>query len=1011
MRTLKVFGAVAMVLLFAAPEVSAAARPGAPGRRTPVPRRAAAAIDNNDRLAVNLLDMYVTNHGSLAYDLANSASGLFYPRGTLKTAVYAAGLWVGAQAYGPNDTIGVSTPDLRVAVGEYSQEFTPGPMVDPLTGGPCTSGCVPVADNPTFKNFRFDRSHPLTGTDLADYLAQGGPTDSLGSPVLQGDAMIWSVFNDADPGVHTNRAGSTPPLGIEVQQSVFAFARSGALGNIIFVKWKFINKGSNTLDSTFVSVWSDPDLGGAGDDLVGCDTLLSLGYCYNDTNTDQLYGATPPAVGFDFFKGPTVGGNPLGMVSFNKYINGTDPTSQLETYNYMRGLNKDGTPVHVQDNGSLPITRYQVSGLDPRAPSSAANWLDSNANDRRLMLSSGPFTMAPGDTQEVVTAIIIGQGQDRHSSIDDLKNKDSAAQAVFDLNFEIPEPPPAPTVYAQPLDRAVRLIWDASAVGTHSFSDTLNQDFVFEGYRVWQLPSAGSSGTARVIATYDIGGNDIGAIYSDLFNSDKGAIERTLVVSGTDEGLRFQIDITSDAIRGGPLVNYKDYYFAVTSFAYDSMNTQAYMDLQGVNQLGVISEVLESGINVITVAPRGSNAVFSIEANQVAGDRVGNRVIVEQLEGTTIADSTYRVVFAPDQSWSLINVTSGDTLLTGQTSVSGGFDSPIINGFMTRVVQATDPASAYQLVGGTGLLGAADSINMFPGNPDSSGTFILTNFVDSNDITWWNFNDTVQHNYVIHTLPDTTEFAWDYNFGDPSPVATFKVPFEIYDLGQCSYTDPSDDVKVSVMVRDLDGNGRWTFGDAIYVRLIPYATVPWGTPGITSDSYTADDLASQTLGRFTFDNVDGGTATLPVEGRFRVFGNMLCTSDVFEFRTVPAGSAPGTVVQNDMKRVLAVPNPYYAHSQYELTQFNRVIKFTNIPASREVTIRIFNLAGDLVRTIRRSASNGDDMSSAQIIWDLNTNRNLPVASGIYIARIDVDRVGSKTLRVAVFVEQERLDNF
>ncbi|MGE5176685.1 MAG: T9SS type A sorting domain-containing protein, partial [Hyphomicrobiales bacterium] len=120
---------------------------------------------------------------------------------------------------------------------------------------------------------------------------------------------------------------------------------------------------------------------------------------------------------------------------------------------------------------------------------------------------------------------------------------------------------------------------------------------------------------------------------------------------------------------------------------------------------------------------------------------------------------------------------------------------------------------------------------------------------------------------------------------------------------------------------------------------------------------------------------------------------------------------PGTVVKNDMSKIRAVPNPYYAHSQYELTQFDRVMKFTNIPSSKKVTIRIFNLAGDLVRTISRSAAAGDDMSSSEITWDLNTANNLPVASGIYIVRIDVDGVGSRTDRIAVFTEQERLDNF
>src|SRR5439155_805596 len=125
-------------------------------------------------------------------------------------------------------------------------------------------------------------------------------------------------------------AGGTKPLGLEIQQSTFAFARGGALGNIIFIKFRMINKGANNLDSTYVSIWADPDLGDASDDLVGCDTTLSLGYCYNETNNDAVYGGACPAVGFDFFRGPIVQVSPgvydtLGMTSFNKYINGEDP--------------------------------------------------------------------------------------------------------------------------------------------------------------------------------------------------------------------------------------------------------------------------------------------------------------------------------------------------------------------------------------------------------------------------------------------------------------------------------------------------------------------------------------------------------------------------------------------------------------------------------------------------------------------------------------------------------------
>jgi len=67
----------------------------------------------------------------------------------------------------------------------------------------------------------------------------------------------------------------------------------------MFVKCVIINKSNNTYDSTFVALWDDPDLGYAGDDFVGCDTTLSLGYCYNASNTDNVYGSAPPAIGRD----------------------------------------------------------------------------------------------------------------------------------------------------------------------------------------------------------------------------------------------------------------------------------------------------------------------------------------------------------------------------------------------------------------------------------------------------------------------------------------------------------------------------------------------------------------------------------------------------------------------------------------------------------------------------------------------------------------------------------------
>src|SRR5207245_2238128 len=94
----------------------------------------------------------------------------------------------------------------------------------------------------------------------------------------------------------------------------------------------------------------------------------------------------------------------------------------------MRGLHADGTEIHVNDDPFAPITTFQVSG----DPVSGTGWLDSDPGDRRLLISSGPFAMAPGDAQEIVLAIVIGQGSNRLASISALRNADDVVQLVFD---------------------------------------------------------------------------------------------------------------------------------------------------------------------------------------------------------------------------------------------------------------------------------------------------------------------------------------------------------------------------------------------------------------------------------------------------------------------------------------------------------------------------------------------------------------------------------------------------
>jgi len=48
------------------------------------------------------------------------------------------------------------------------------------------------------------------------------------------------------------------------------------------------------------------------------------------------------------------------------------------------------------------------------------------------MVSTGPFTMVPGDTREVAFAVIVGQGVDRLASITSLREGAMLARQVHD---------------------------------------------------------------------------------------------------------------------------------------------------------------------------------------------------------------------------------------------------------------------------------------------------------------------------------------------------------------------------------------------------------------------------------------------------------------------------------------------------------------------------------------------------------------------------------------------------
>ncbi|MCU7498027.1 MAG: hypothetical protein HF309_02075, partial [Ignavibacteria bacterium] len=106
----------------------------------------------------------------------------------------------------------------------------------------------------------------------------------------------------------------------------------------------------------------------------------------------------------------------------------------------------------------------------------------------------------------------------------------------------------------------------------------------------------------------------------------------------------------------------------------------------------------------------------------------------------------------------------------------------------------------------------------------------------------------------------------------------------------------------------------------------------------------------------------------------------------------------------DVQNINVFPNPYYGVNPQELNKYQRFVTFSHLP--KDAIIRIYNIAGTLIKTITRASA-----TSQYERWDLANESGLPVASGIYLAYIEMPGLGSKILKVAVIQEQQVLDRF
>lgn len=694
-------GAVLAVLLLVSTS-SAAEKPGA----TSSGLRLSKSLGDGSAtttMSINNINLWVTKHGAFPPDwsgcgCASSESpiggpGLIFqegylygvkvtddsstagswPRVRVNGATHAHGLKAGKVLYGTDGKVTGPADFTDAQVWRVRRDY----KTADLTRDAATFEAIPAEDvtkamkQETYDGYVYDWTNwPADqGAPFDDVDGDGVYDPAVDIPGYPGaDMTVWTVANDLPRAdgtqVSTDSYGSVS-TGVELQFTIwaYAFAADNPLGNIIFKRFRMIYTGvpgaSETckLDTVYFVNWSDPDLGDYSDDYVGCDTLLSLGYVYNANTLDAIsygdYGLPVAAGGYDFLQGPiTAEGDTLGMSSFTFFGAGSgieDPdqyvyNGSLQYFNLMEGFLPD--PAYpVQEPFTDYITGEATKFVHSGDPVTGEGWIDGLSlppGDRRLVMSTGPFEMALGDTQDIVVALIGATGGDNLSSVTVLKYYDLFAQYAYDQDFTLPGAPTMPKVEAFAGDGYISLFWGRDLAAVAATEEPVKAGFQFEGYNIYQLPSAAATPSEGIkLITYDLA-NGITTILEKTVDPATGQVLDLPAQTGGDAEFRRDMVVDRDALRNRPISNDIAYFFGISAYSF----------LPGAEAAGSPFQSLESGMSVISVYPQVAAPGVTLDETP-AGDLIdvvhtgtaGGFVRIHAIDPADFTGHDYEVFF------------------------------------------------------------------------------------------------------------------------------------------------------------------------------------------------------------------------------------------------------------------------------------------------------------------------------------------------------------------------------
>lgn len=635
------------------------------------------------------------------------------------------------------------------------------------------------------------------------------------------------------------------------------------------------------------------------------------------------------------------------------------------------------------------------------------------------IFASGPFPLYKGRTERVSMSML--------HSFDDLNGLNSTpskapvlfelkrvVQLIYEKDYRFAQPPRMPTLTASAGDGKVVLTWDdiADKASREPFLRGVND---FEGYKLIRATDKKFQ-DAQVVTD----GYGTPSLYKAIFQCDikdgRSGFTNFGLLNGMGYYLGDETGITHYYVDEN-VQNGMTYYYGLAAYDYGITPDLAPPGIAPsennlVIELDEFEEIRNIGQNVAIVKPHSIAPEYvphsiKILANSIKASS-GTAAPEIVAKNSLKENHVYTFKFSVDTLNTLKGVPHSYYYLTNGYKIFNVTDSNRVaameepnKSILDNLVydrinfDETAPIKNWFMKIGSPL--TSDAADGFVVNMQATQISSIHGGFDRLNSGWTRGNASLE---VFPTADGIKFFPWDYELIFTSDPNAF--------VGKSAVSKVARDTAGVVDGKLQLARVPWSF--FMINKTFPLATGEYDTLDVIGVDDNLNGVFDWTedrvlLGVSDADNKWKKTIFVvkfyeqpqPEDVYYATFNRPHFATDSLTFEVLPEGALNTAAIENEMKNIAVVPNPYVASNDMETAVSNyflnqrRQLMFTHLPSQCKITI--LTVSGVFVDEI--DVVNDSDTGIAY--WDVKTSEGLEIAAGMYLYHVKSTLTGAEKI--------------